>query len=128
MATIDGADGSSRPREIGRRLLDAIGSSVLVFVATLGVIFGVLGILVEAGIQLGLFGPLGREIWGIWAAIFVWWGAGLLGTGVVGRGIIWIRRRSYVSRAYGSLRSFVAPAIDGIRSFTARVRNRIPGL
>lgn len=60
-----------------RRVLDALRSSALLSLAAGGVLFVLIGYLIQTG---------------VWAAIFAVWGAGMIGIGLVGYGLLWARR------------------------------------
>lgn len=90
MATTETANGTSDSHGPVGRALIAIRSSALLFMAIVGFLIFGCGILVELAIGGGM---VNRGIWGIWSAIFAWWGAGLTLAGITGRAIIWVRRR-----------------------------------
>jgi len=90
MATTETVNGTSDSHGPVGRALIAIRSSALLFMATIGFLIFAFGIAVELAIGSGI---VDRGIWGIWSAIFAWWGAGLTLAGVVGRVVIWVRRR-----------------------------------
>ncbi|WP_123539106.1 hypothetical protein [Halosimplex salinum] len=87
MATSSQASGANR---LSTRALSELRDSVMVKLATMGVVLVVLAIAIEAAIQSGL---LVRGESAVWATIFLLWGTGLVVAGTVGRTFIWWRRR-----------------------------------
>lgn len=75
---------------LGTRALTELRDSVLAKVATLGVVLFVIAVLLEGAIRAGV---LERGISAVWAVIFLLWGTALVTLGVVGRVLIWWRRR-----------------------------------
>ena len=72
------------------QVLDLVTSSMLYFVAAIGVAEIVLAGVLELAVQNGY---LGRTLWGLWAAVFTVWGAGLIVVGLGGRALIWLKRQ-----------------------------------
>jgi len=87
MATRTSRSGASG---LGSRAITELRESVLAKVATLGVVLLALSIALETAISAGL---LERGISAVWAVIFLLWGTALVVLGVVGRVLIWWRRR-----------------------------------
>lgn len=105
MAAINESDSVTTPRSVVSRVLSQVRDSVLLLLATVGVVeiilAGIIQLLLDndiIGRDAGLSGILADlfsdgNTWGLWAAVFTIWGMGLILVGVVGYTFVWWRRR-----------------------------------
>jgi uncharacterized membrane protein YraQ (UPF0718 family) len=87
MATRTNQSGASG---LGARVVSELRDSVLAKVATVGLFLLVVSVSLETAIGAGF---LERGISAVWAVVFLLWGTALVVLGVVGRTLIWWRRR-----------------------------------
>jgi len=105
MAAINESDSGATPRSMVSRVASEVRSSTMLLLAAFGLAEIVVAFIIEQLLQndiigrdAGLSGMMADffgdgDLWGLWAAVFTVWGAGLVLVGVVGYTLVWWRRR-----------------------------------